>query len=49
MNLVELTEELLNKSNDLYVDGRKVSEAIAEPNDNVSGLRVNLKGRGLII
>lgn len=47
--LIELTEGILNKSNDTYLNGRKVSEELAPSNDSVSGQRVNLKTRGLIL
>ena len=47
--LIEVAEEILDKPTDLYFDRYKVGQAMAETNDNVSGQRVNFKGRGLII
>lgn len=47
--LIELTEGILNKSNDMFINGRKVSESIANDSDNVNGSRYTLKNRGLIL
>lgn len=47
--LVEIGEQLLSKDSNMYVDGRKVSQALANTNDNVSGELIDLKDRGLIL
>lgn len=47
--LVEIGEQLLSKDNNMYLDGRKVSQALANTNDNVSGELIDLKDRGLIL
>lgn len=47
--LIELTEGILNKSSDTYLNGRKVSESLAESSDEVSGRRYNIKERGVLI
>lgn len=47
--LVEIGESILSKDSNMYVDGRKVSEALSNSNDNVSGERISLKERGLVL
>ena len=47
--LIEVAESILEKDSNLYVDGRKMSESLAEPSDHVNGTRYNLKNRGLIL
>lgn len=47
--LIEVAEMILAKDSNMYVDSRKVSEALSNANDSVSGELINLKGRGLIL
>lgn len=47
--LIEVCEEILEKPSDFYVDGTKLSKALGESNDNTSGERIELKGRGLLV
>lgn len=47
--LIEVAENILAKNNDMYVNGRLVSEALSNSNDQVSGELVSLKERGLAL
>lgn len=47
--LLEVAEMILAKDSNMYIDGRKVSEALSSSNDTVSGELINLKGRGLVL
>ena len=47
--LIEIAEGILNKPSDTYLNGRKVSEGLAESNDIVNGQRYNFKERGVLI
>lgn len=47
--LVEIAEQLLMKDNSLYVNGRKLSEEIANSNDEVTGEYLMFKERGLVL
>ena len=47
--LLEVAEMILAKDSNMYLDGRKVSEALSSSNDTVSGELINLKGRGLVL
>ena len=47
--LIEVAEDILNKSSDVYINKEKVGQVMAETNDNISGQRVNFKRRGVIM
>lgn len=47
--LIEIGEQILDKPTDIYMDKEKVGYAMGETNDNVSGQRVTLKNRGLMV
>lgn len=47
--LIEINEQIRDKSNDMYVDGRKVTQSTAGYSDDINGQRLNLKSRGVIL
>lgn len=47
--LIEIAEQLLMKDNNLYVNGRKLSEEIVSSNDEVTGEYLMFKERGLVL
>lgn len=47
--LIEVAEMILVKDSNMYVDSRKVSEALSNSNDTVSGEIISMKERGLIL
>lgn len=47
--LIEIAEKILAKDANMYLNARKVSEALSNSNDEVSGELVNLKERGLVL